>query len=136
MVTRIASEIEDYVLELGNDGRLLSLQLDELVTGVDADRQLVVRDYLPTGKRAPTTDDALTALGALGPTASWANVVSLKTHFITRSLDKAISDNVAAAQEFQLGGIGAVSTAHDGYTRKAYSNAIRLVNPSAVRELQ
>src|SRR4051794_29007163 len=65
MVTRIASEIEDYVLELGTDGRLLSLQLDELVTGVDADRQLVVRDYLPTGKRAPTTDEALAALGAL-----------------------------------------------------------------------
>jgi diadenylate cyclase len=67
MVTRIASEIEDYVLELGTDGRLLSLQLDELVTGVDADRQLVVRDYLPTGKRAPSTDEALAALGDLSP---------------------------------------------------------------------
>jgi diadenylate cyclase len=68
MVTRIASEIEDYVLELGTDGRLLSLQLEELVTGVDPDRHLVVRDYLPTGKRAPTTDDALASLGALSPT--------------------------------------------------------------------
>ncbi len=68
MVTRIASEIEDYVLELGTDGRLLALQLEELITGVDADRHLVVRDYLPTGKRAPTTDEALAALGALGPT--------------------------------------------------------------------
>ena len=36
MVTRIAREIEDYVLELGTDGRLLSLQLEELITGVDA----------------------------------------------------------------------------------------------------
>jgi len=36
MVTRIAREIEDYVVELGTDGRLLSLQLDELITGVDA----------------------------------------------------------------------------------------------------
>jgi diadenylate cyclase len=68
MVTRIASEIVDYVLELGSDGRLLSLQLDELITGVDADRQLVVRDYLPSGKRAPTVDEALEALGALSPT--------------------------------------------------------------------
>ena len=47
MVTRIAREIEDYVLELGTDGRLLSLQLDELVTGVDLERELVIRDYLP-----------------------------------------------------------------------------------------
>ena len=41
MVSRIAGEIEDYVLELGTDGRLLSLQLEELVTGVDAERELV-----------------------------------------------------------------------------------------------
>ena len=49
MVTRIAREIEDYVLELGTDGRLLSLQLEELITGVDAERELVIRDYLPAG---------------------------------------------------------------------------------------
>ena len=49
MVIRIAREIEDYVLELGTDGRLLSLQLEELVTGVDQERELVVRDYLPVG---------------------------------------------------------------------------------------
>ena len=41
MVSRIAREIEGYVLELGTDGRLLSLQLEELVTGVDAERELV-----------------------------------------------------------------------------------------------
>ncbi len=68
MVTRIAREIEDYVLELGSDGRLLSLQLDELVTGVDAERELVVRDYQPTGKRARSTADILTALESLSPT--------------------------------------------------------------------
>src|SRR5215467_14104180 len=33
MVRRIASEIEGYVVELGSDGRLLALQLDELVAG-------------------------------------------------------------------------------------------------------
>lgn len=47
MVRRIAGEIEEYVVELGTDGRLLSLQLDELVAGVDADRELIIRDYLP-----------------------------------------------------------------------------------------
>ncbi|WP_148573981.1 DNA integrity scanning diadenylate cyclase DisA [Nocardioides caldifontis] len=65
MVTRIAREIEDYVLELGTDGRLLSLQLEELVTGVDLDRELVVRDYLPVGKRARTSQEVLGALEGL-----------------------------------------------------------------------
>ncbi|MCD9154061.1 DNA integrity scanning diadenylate cyclase DisA [Aeromicrobium duanguangcaii] len=52
MVRRISDEIETYVLELGSDGRLLSLQLNELVGGVDAERTLVVRDYLPAGSDA------------------------------------------------------------------------------------
>ena len=59
MVTRIASEIEDYVLELGTDGRLLSLQLEELITGVDTERELVIRDYLPAGRRSKTPEALL-----------------------------------------------------------------------------
>lgn len=68
MVTRIAREIEDYVLELGTDGRLLSLQLEELVTGVDAERELVVRDYLPPGRKARSPQVLLDRLEALSPT--------------------------------------------------------------------
>jgi diadenylate cyclase len=68
MVRRIADEIEGYVVELGTDGRLLSLQLDELLAGVDAERQLVARDYLPGGRRARTTDEALAELAALSAT--------------------------------------------------------------------
>jgi diadenylate cyclase len=52
MVRRIASEIEGYVVELGSEGRLLSLQLDELVSGVDVDRELIVRDYQPAPDRS------------------------------------------------------------------------------------
>ena len=44
--TLSALEIEDYVVELGTDGRLLSLQLEELTQGVGNDRELVIRDYL------------------------------------------------------------------------------------------
>jgi diadenylate cyclase len=51
MVQRISREIDGYVIELGTDGRLLSLQLDELIAGVDRDRELVARDYLPAGGR-------------------------------------------------------------------------------------
>ncbi|HEX8780296.1 MAG TPA: DNA integrity scanning diadenylate cyclase DisA [Nocardioides sp.] len=69
MVVRIAREIEDYVLELGTDGRLLSLQLEELITGVDADRELVVRDYLPAGRRRTMQPEkVLTDLEELSPT--------------------------------------------------------------------
>jgi diadenylate cyclase len=45
MVRRIAKEIEGYVVELGADGRLVELQLEELTGGVRADRRLVCKDY-------------------------------------------------------------------------------------------
>jgi diadenylate cyclase len=67
MVLRIASEIEGYVVELGTDGRLLSLQLDELMAGVTQERELVVRDYLPahSGRRSRTVESVLTELDEL-----------------------------------------------------------------------
>ncbi|SEL41944.1 DNA integrity scanning diadenylate cyclase DisA [Streptacidiphilus jiangxiensis] len=67
MVRLIASEIAGYVVELGTDGRLLSLQLDELIAGVEPDRELVARDYFPerAAKRGRTVQDVLTDLEAL-----------------------------------------------------------------------
>jgi diadenylate cyclase len=47
MVRRIAEEIEGYVVELGTDGRLVLLQLEELMAGVEDERRQVVRDYAP-----------------------------------------------------------------------------------------
>jgi diadenylate cyclase len=93
MVTRIAREIEDYVLELGSDGRLLSLQLDELVTGVDNERELVVRDYLPTSKRKRTPEEVLDEIEALSPTelvdvAAVANALGLGSN---EHLDSAVA---------------------------------------------
>jgi diadenylate cyclase len=68
MVRRIADEIAGYVVELGTDGRLLALQLEELMAGVEADRTLVIRDYLPDGHRFNDADDALDELDRLSAT--------------------------------------------------------------------
>jgi diadenylate cyclase len=70
MVRRIATEIEGYVVELGTDGRLLSLQLEELMAGVEAERELIVRDYLVpgTGRKGRKAADALADLDALSGT--------------------------------------------------------------------
>ena len=63
MVRRIAAEIEGYVIELGVDGRLLQLQLDELMAGVEVERELVVRDYLlGSGRRSRPAEDVLVSL--------------------------------------------------------------------------
>ena len=45
MVMRIAEEVERNLIELGSDGGLVRLQLDELISGVADDRRLLIRDY-------------------------------------------------------------------------------------------
>lgn len=45
MVMRIVCEIETYICELGNEGRLISMQLEELIKGIEQEGILLVRDY-------------------------------------------------------------------------------------------
>lgn len=45
MVMRIAVEIERYILELGNEGRLIQMQLEELTNDVEDDGVNIVKDY-------------------------------------------------------------------------------------------
>ncbi|MBS4536851.1 DNA integrity scanning diadenylate cyclase DisA [Clostridium sp. D2Q-11] len=45
MVRRIVVEIEKYILELGNEGRLISMQLEELTNNVEEDGLYVIMDY-------------------------------------------------------------------------------------------
>ncbi|MHC1685598.1 MAG: DNA integrity scanning diadenylate cyclase DisA [Clostridiaceae bacterium] len=50
MVMRVVSEIERFIIELGNEGRLISMQLNELIRNVERDGLLVIRDYCAEGK--------------------------------------------------------------------------------------
>jgi diadenylate cyclase len=45
LVTRMAAEVERYIIELGTEGRLIEMQLEETVVGVMAERAALVRDY-------------------------------------------------------------------------------------------
>jgi len=46
MVVRFGHEIEGYLVELGEDGRMIGLQLEELGSGVEETLALAVRDYV------------------------------------------------------------------------------------------
>jgi diadenylate cyclase len=46
MVTRMAVEIERYIVELGMEGRLIEMQLEETMVGVASDKQALVHDYI------------------------------------------------------------------------------------------
>ena len=46
LVTRMAVEIERYIVELGSEGRLIEMQLEETTVGTAAEKAALVRDYL------------------------------------------------------------------------------------------
>lgn len=50
MVMRIVYEIDIYICELGNEGRLISMQLDDIIDSVDEDCIMLTRDYVDAQK--------------------------------------------------------------------------------------
>lgn len=46
MVMRVVAEIERYICELGNEGRLISMQLEEHLANIEEDGFLVIEDYM------------------------------------------------------------------------------------------
>ena len=51
MVKSVAEEVQRAIDELGEDGRLLQMQLEESVGDLDIEELLMVKDYIATGKR-------------------------------------------------------------------------------------
>ena len=45
MVMQIVQEIEKQIAELGNDGRLVDMQLEELISGLEREEELIIEDY-------------------------------------------------------------------------------------------
>jgi len=66
MVLRVKSEIRRYITELGSEGRLISMQLDELVSRVDEEAYLLVKDYMSVGPEQ-TPHQVLLAIHDLSP---------------------------------------------------------------------
>ncbi|MGE5653877.1 MAG: DNA integrity scanning diadenylate cyclase DisA [Bacillota bacterium] len=66
MVRRISSELERYVVELGTEGRLVSMQKRELTAQVDSEAILLTKDYHQAvdGKSPENVLDQIAALSA------------------------------------------------------------------------
>jgi len=52
-VLNIAEEIENYIAELGSEGRLVKMQLDELVVNIREEATLIIKDYSHAPDKSP-----------------------------------------------------------------------------------
>ena len=51
MVMRIADEVNRAIDELGEEGRLIEMQLDELIGDLEKEELLIIKDYIAPGKK-------------------------------------------------------------------------------------
>src|SRR5579864_7288672 len=65
LVTRMAVEIERYIVELGTEGRLIEMHLEETMLGTAAEKAALVHDYL-SGDTDEEFAGVLDQIGRLG----------------------------------------------------------------------
>ena len=65
MVMRIADEIQRQIYELGNDGRLVKMQLDELIGGLEKEELLIIKDHMASAKKKKTPEKILEELSEI-----------------------------------------------------------------------
>ena len=65
MVMRIAEEIKRQIYELGEDGRLVNMQLEELLGGLEKEEELIIKDYMAPTKKKRTPEKILKDLEEL-----------------------------------------------------------------------
>ena len=51
MVMKVADEVDRAIDELGEEGRLLEMQLDELIGDLEKEELLIIKDYIAPGKK-------------------------------------------------------------------------------------
>ncbi|MBQ2938037.1 MAG: DNA integrity scanning diadenylate cyclase DisA [Clostridia bacterium] len=62
MVMRIADEIRKQIYELGEDGRLVKMQLEELIGGLEKEEELIIKDYIAPAKKRRTPEKVMEEL--------------------------------------------------------------------------
>ena len=62
MVMRIVEEIQRQIYELGNDGRLVRMQLEELIGGLEKEEMLIIKDYIVPRKEKADTRKSYTRI--------------------------------------------------------------------------
>ena len=65
MVMKIVEEIQRQIYELGNDGRLVRMQLEELIGGLEKEEELIIKDYIVVGRKRRTPQKVIQSLQEL-----------------------------------------------------------------------
>lgn len=82
MVLKIQKEIEKYISELGSEGRLIKMQLEELITDVREEGVLLIKDYIEENEEGEIPD----AKELLDELIDWTTDEMLSLNTISKAL--------------------------------------------------
>jgi diadenylate cyclase len=88
MVLKIKSELEKYIVELGSEGRLIKMQLEELVANVKEEGILLIKDYFEQEE-----ENKLNAEELLNNLSNWSSDEILTLNTISKVLGHGSSVN-------------------------------------------
>ena len=92
MIRRLTSEITECLEELGSEGRLLALQVEDLVRGSASERALVMRDYIRDPGDVARVEAELSSMGSerIVDLTAIANILGLDVYEVA-DLDREIT---------------------------------------------
>lgn len=59
IIMRMESEVKRNIIELGNEGRLVNMQLEELMANVESEERKIIQDYMVKKKTSKVTADTI-----------------------------------------------------------------------------
>lgn len=59
IIMRMESEVKRNIIELGNEGRLVNMQLEELMANVESEETKIIQDYMQVKKNSRVTPDKI-----------------------------------------------------------------------------
>lgn len=63
-VMKVVEEVKKSIYELGTDGRLVQMQLDELIGGLEEEELLIIKDYIAQNSKKKAPENALKEIRA------------------------------------------------------------------------
>ncbi len=120
-------------LELQAAGGVAQFTTAALVEGIENLQIDYGVDSVGDGSTGSTGDGSPDSFVTLPATPTdWANVMALRVHLLARSHER--SSGYEDSKSYNLGLAGTTTPTRDGFRRHAFSQVIRLVNPSARRD--
>ena len=97
LTMRVVSEVNGYIIELGDEGRLLDMQLRELSANIEKEELLIIKDYL---RSKSTAEDVLEVISEI--THEELMDITILAKYLGYTVESSLDDIEVATRGYRL----------------------------------